>query len=45
MHRRPVVDRLALAPFMGGQRLAGRVLDDEMRIALHAVDPTHGERG
>ena len=39
-----VVDRVALAPFMRVQWLAGRVLDDEMRIALHAVDPAAAEQ-
>ena len=42
-----VVDRMALAPFVRSQRLAGFVLHDEMRIALHAVDPAatqHGQR-
>ena len=42
MQRRLVVDRVALAPFMRAQRLAGRVLDDKMRIALHAVDLRRG---
>src|SRR5580658_129864 len=41
---RPVIDRVALAPFMGVQWLASRVVDDEMRIALHAVDPAAAEQ-
>ena len=45
VQRGPVVDRVARAPFMRGQRLAGRVFDDEMRIALHAVDPADGKAG
>jgi len=40
-----VVDRVALAPFMSVQRLAGRVVDDEMRIAVHTVDPAAAEQG
>ena len=40
-----VVDRVALAPFMRVQRLAGRVLRDEMRVVLHAVDLAAAEQG
>ena len=44
VHRRPVINRMAVAPFMRVHRLAGRVLDDEMRIALHAVDPAQAKQ-
>ena len=45
MQRRLVVDRLALAPFVRVQWLAGGILDDEMRVVLHAVDLAAAEQG
>jgi len=44
MQCRPVVDRVAIAPFMGVQRLPGRVLDDEVWVALQAVDPPEADQ-
>jgi hypothetical protein len=44
VQRRLVVDRLALVPVMGVQRLAGRVLGDEMRVVLHALDLAAAEQ-
>jgi len=38
LHRGLVIDRGALAPGVGVQRLAGGVIGDEMWIGLHAVD-------
>ena len=39
-----VVDRMALAPFMRVQRLARCVLDDKVRISLHAVDAARAKQ-
>jgi hypothetical protein len=40
-----VVERVALPPFMRIHWFAGGVADDEMRIAVHAVDPAAAEQG
>ena len=40
-----VVDGVAIAPVMRVQRLAVRILDDEMRVVLHAVDLAAAKEG